>query len=85
MSDTPTQEAYVPDVRADVDRTQIQPREQKYEPGERLMKKNAQGLFVYSVTIVSATYDAVNNKWKYTVKDYKGKLISGTTDEKDLQ
>ncbi|KAL8792869.1 MAG: hypothetical protein Q9195_004511 [Heterodermia aff. obscurata] len=59
-------------------------RPRKYKDGKRLRKKNDQGLFVYDVTIVSAEYDSRIHRWLYTLDDFEGKRIDGTTREIDL-
>lgn len=33
--------------------------------------KNAQGIFEYVVTVVSAEYDKPIHKWMYTLKDWQ--------------
>ena len=47
--------------------------------------KNDQGLFVYNVTVFSAEYDLRFHRWMYTVNDFEGKPIDGTTKETDLR
>lgn len=49
------------------------------------MKKNSKGLFVYNVEVVSAQYNATYHRWEYTLNDYQGKSIEGTTKETDLK
>lgn len=48
------------------------------------MKRNSQGLLAYDVTIISAEYDRGSHRWLYTLDDYKGERIDGTTKETDL-
>ncbi|KAL8809299.1 MAG: hypothetical protein Q9223_001700 [Gallowayella weberi] len=85
MSDTSTDQKHVPIDRADVDSTGITPRKRKYNDGKKLRKKNSQGMFEFDVTIVSAQYDSAKHRWEYTLKDYAGNPIAGTTKETDLQ
>ena len=46
--------------------------------------KNSQGIPEWIVTIVSATYDSINHRWEYTVKDKDSQPIKGTVKERDL-
>ena len=48
------------------------------------MKKNAQGIPQYDVSIVSARYDDTRHSWMYTLKDFRGEPIAGETAEMQL-
>ncbi len=48
------------------------------------MKQNAQGIFEFEVTVVSARYDNINHKWLYKLVDYKQQPIAGETPEVEL-
>ena len=48
------------------------------------MKQNAQGIFEYEVTVLSARYDNTNHKWLYKLLDYNQKPIAGETPEIEL-
>ncbi|KAI4287054.1 MAG: hypothetical protein L6R35_003693 [Caloplaca aegaea] len=60
-------------------------RPRKFDDKQKVMKKNSQGLFVYNVEVVSALYNNTNHRWEYTLKDFAGTPIGGTTKETDLQ
>ncbi|CAF9921341.1 MAG: hypothetical protein HETSPECPRED_004499 [Heterodermia speciosa] len=86
MADEYTEESYQPDGRADVDKRIApgQQRPRKYKDRKLLRKKNDNGVFEYVVRVVSAEYDWRYHRWLYTVDDFEGKRISGTTKETDL-
>ena len=59
-------------------------RARKWPDGKTLMKQNAQGIFEYEVTVVSARYDKTNHKWLYKLSDYNQQPIAGETPEIEL-
>lgn len=40
---------------------------------------------MYDVTVVSGTYNTADHRWEYTLKDFAGNPIQGTTKETDLE
>lgn len=46
--------------------------------------KNAQGVFDYSVTVISARWDDDSKEWMYTLTDWAGRRIAGETRERQL-
>ena len=59
-------------------------RQRKFKDGKQLMKKNAQGILQYNVSIVSARYDSEHHSWMYTLNDWRNERIPGETTEKML-
>ena len=59
-------------------------RARKWVNGKILMKKNAQGIFEFEVTVFSARYDDTRHRWLYTLLDYKDQPIAGETPEVEL-
>ena len=54
------------------------------EDGQKVRKKNAQGIPQYEVFIVSARYDKERHSWMYTLDDWKHERIDGETEERGL-
>ncbi|KAL8727738.1 MAG: hypothetical protein Q9166_005851 [cf. Caloplaca sp. 2 TL-2023] len=77
-------QVYIPTDRADVDSTGIKQRKRKHADGKKVRKANDQGVFEYIVYVVSAEYDTANHCWRYTLNDFEGKPIAGTTVEDKL-
>ncbi|KAL8663472.1 MAG: hypothetical protein Q9168_008089 [Polycauliona sp. 1 TL-2023] len=75
---------HVPTDRADVADTGTEQRPRKYADGRTLHKKNSQGMFMFVVKVVSATYKDDVKRWEYTLKDLNDVSIEGTTKETDL-
>ena len=59
-------------------------RPRKHTDGKKLKKKNSKGVLVYDVKIVSGDYDNIHHKWMYTLKDHRGDMIKGETEEGQL-
>ncbi|KAG7006560.1 hypothetical protein G7Y79_00014g037350 [Physcia stellaris] len=76
---------YIPTDRADVDKTAKKRRDRKFDDKEKIRKKNSVGLYVFVVSVVSATWNEAESRWDYILDDHEGKRIEGTTKETDLQ
>lgn len=56
-------------------------RPRKWADGKKLRKKNAQGILLSNVSIVSARYDYESHSWMYILNDWQDQRIDGETKE----